>query len=45
MRAKIVVTKKERKKEEKIKTTRKRYFTHLPGRPHWGDRFEFKLAG
>ena len=37
-RAKIVVIK-------KLKTTREWYFTHLPGRPHWGDRFEFWLAG
>ena len=37
-RAKIVVTK-------KLKTTREWYFTHLSGRPHWGDRFEFWLAG
>jgi len=26
---------------KKTKTTREWYFTHLPGRPHWGDRFEF----
>ena len=31
--------------QKKLKTTREWYFTHLPGRPHWGDRFEFWLAG
>jgi len=42
MWAKIVVTKKEGKK--KLKTTREWYFTHLPGRPNWGDWFEFWFA-
>jgi len=39
-RAKLVMT-----KRRKLKTTREWYFTHLPGRPHWGDRFEFWYAG
>ena len=30
---------------KKLKTTRQWYFTHLPGCSHWGDRFEFWLAG
>ena len=34
-----------KKRKKKLKTTRKWYFTHLPGRPRWGDRFEFCLAG
>jgi len=33
------------KTKKKLKPTRESYFTHLPGRPHWGDCFELWLAG
>jgi len=48
----VLVSKREQKlgsqkerKLKKLKTTREWYFTHLPGRPHWGDRFEFWHTG
>jgi len=32
-------------KRKKLKTKWEWYFTHVPGRPHWGDCFEFCHAG
>jgi len=41
----VIDDSKRSQKKEKLKTTRERYFTCLPGRPHWDDCFEFWHAG